>query len=95
MEERTMREICGELPRESEADEGGKTEMNECKFHDKDGNGTFYCKCLKTDICPGKACAFYITKEESNKKNAQTLKRLRSLPDIQKYYIKKKYNLSF
>ncbi len=83
------------MPRESEADEGGKKEMNECKFHDTDSNGTFHCKCLNTDICPGKACAFYITKEEAKKKDAESVKRLRKLPDIQKDYIKSKYNIRF
>lgn len=69
--------------------------MNECIHYDTDNNDVFYCKCLNTDICPGKACAFYIEKEDAKKKNAETLKRLRKLPDIQKDYIKKKYNVRF
>lgn len=68
--------------------------MNECKFYEN-SDGKFRCKCINTDICPGKACAFYITKEDADRKDEQARKRLRKLPDIQKDYIKSKYNIRF
>lgn len=66
--------------------------MNECFFYDTDENG-FSCRCINTEGCPGKACAFHKTKEEITAAEEKTKKRLSSLSVAKQEYIKMKYGL--
>lgn len=62
-----------------------------CVFFNRSGY-RWECRIL-TDMqyCAGDACSSFKTKEMIEEQNRACLKRLKSLPPIQQYYIKTKY----